>query len=410
MLCILKHFLTDSTAQVKFNRHIKKIDNLERSHVELLDTIDELYTLFPEKLSLSKAEISVYFNKKYPSRDITYLMDVVDSSMATDIGPEITLKLIEGVIEFQLANKLTALTVPIITNQKTGGLYDGMNDILQEYSDLVTGADRPDQLQDCELSYEEAIKFRATDSGMPWPLTILNKLIGGIEPSLGLVIARPDIGKTSFMLNCMAYWASVLKNKGRQLLYCGNEEGISGLKARCGVSLLGVTTQWAEENPTEFGQQVNIRSGDCIRWHGGVRSTRDVETLVKRYDPVVTVLDQLPKFILPGNKAEGPQGLANVYGWFREKSQELSTAMFGVAQAGFTAQNKQWLTMEDINASKTDVPGATDWAFGIGYSNEPGMDDFRFFNIFRNKKKYGRKGRAQVKFNPDRCRYKDLTP
>jgi hypothetical protein len=392
---------------VKFHRHIKKIDNLERSHVEILDTMDELYTLFPEKLSLNRAEIGAYFTKKYPSRDITYLMDVVDSALATDIGPEITLKLIEGVIEFQLAGKLSALAVPIISNQKTGGLYEGMNDILQEYSDLVTMADRPDQLQDCAISYEEAMKFRATDSGMPWPLTILNKCIGGIEPSLGLVIARPDVGKTSFMLNCMAYWASVLKDTGRQLLYCGNEEGIIGLKARCGVSLLGCDTEWAEQNTEAFGKQVMQRSGDCIRWHGGVKSTRDVETLVKRYDPVVTVLDQLPKFVLPGNKDEGVQGLANVYEWFRFKAKELGTAMFGVAQAGATAHNKQWLMDMDVNASKTDVPGELDWAIGIGFLLETGMENVRFINVFKNKQKYGRKGRAQVKFNPEKCRYYD---
>jgi len=327
--------------------------------------------------------------------------------MATEIGPEVTLKLIEGVIEYQLAGKCSALAVPIVSNQKTGGLYDGMNEILQEYSDLITLADRPDQLQDCELSYTDALKFRATDSGMPWPLAILNKCLGGIEPSLGLVIARPDVGKTSFMLNCMAKWASIVKDTGRQLLYCGNEEGIVGLKARCGVSLLGWETEYAEAHPEEFGRQVLLRSGDCIRWHGGVKSTRDVETLVKRYNPVVTILDQLPKFVLPGNKAEGPQALANVYGWFRDKSLEHGTAMFGVAQAGYSGSNKQWIVMDDINASKTDVPGELDFLVGIGMLDEAGMENIRFINIAKNKKKYGRKGRAQVRFNPERCRYND---
>jgi hypothetical protein len=122
---------------------------------------------------------------------------------------------------------------------------------------------------------------------------------------------------------------------------------------------------------------------------------------------VVTILDQLPKFILPGNKDEGVQGLANVYEWFRFKAKELNTAMFGVAQAGASAHNKQWLVDMDVNASKTDVPGELDWAIGIGFLLETGMENVRFINVFKNKQKYGRKGRAQVVFNPERCRYKD---
>ena len=409
ILAVLKHFLTNSNQQVKFHRHIMKIGNLERSHRELFEVMDELYTLFPEKLSLNRAEIQAYIEHKYPSRDITNLMDVIDSAMATQIGPEVSLKLIESVIEFQLANKAAAMMMPIIGNQKSGGLYDGLNEILQEYSDLVTLADKPDQLQDCDMSYEEAIRFRATDTGMSWPLQCLNKFIGGIEPGLGLVMARPDVGKTSFMLNCMAWWAAILKKegKGRQLLYCGNEEGIVGLKARCGVSLLGVTTEWAEQNPVEFGKRVSDRSGDLIRWHGGVKSTRDVETLVKRYNPVVTILDQLPKFIMPGDKAEGPQRLLNMYGWFRDKSKELDSAMFGVCQAGFTANNKQYPDDGDIHNSKTDVAGELDYGIGIGFVKDPGMEETRFINVFKNKKKYGRKGRGTCHFNADKCRYTD---
>jgi len=386
-----------------------RIENLEKSHIEIFKVMDELYTLFPEKDSLTRAEVAAYFEHKYPSRDITYLMDVVDSALSVDIGKEVTLKLIEQVIEFQLSNKAMAMMMPIIGNQKTGGFYEGMEQIMQEYSDLVTLADRPDQLQDCPMSYEQAIRFRATDSGMPWPISILNKYIGGIEPGLGLVIARPDVGKTSFMINCFAKWSAYLAQvlQDGQLLYCNNEEGIEGLKARFGVSMLGVETEWAEQNPAEFGKQVMQRCKDNVRWHGGVKSTRDVETLVKRYKPKVTVLDQIPKFILPGNPDEGVKGLANMYGWFRDKAKELNTAMFGVCQAGATAHNKQYPTDMDIHASKTDVFGELDFGIGIGFVTDPGMEETRFINIFKNKKKYGRKGRGAVHFNADKCRYND---
>ena len=410
ILSIIKHFMTDSTQQVKFHRHVKKIDNLDKNHVQVLDTIDELYTLFPDKSSVNVNEIRVYLNSKFPQRDVTHLVEVAESALDQDIGKEVTLKLIESAIEYQMANKMMATCAAVISRQKTGILVSEADAVIQEYSDLLTGVDRPDQLSDCDMTFQEAIEFRATDSGIKWPLKVLNNCIGGVDPSLGLVIARPDTGKTSFILNCMAYFASQIKGTEQQLLYCGNEEGIIGLKARLGVSLLGVTTEWAEQNPREFGRRVSQHGGDCIRFHGGVRSTRDVETLLKRYDPIVTVLDQLPKFVLPGNNDEGPKGMANVYGWFRDKAKDYNTMMMGVAQAGWKPgkNSAQWITMDDINGSKTDVPGELDWGVGIGLVDDTGMELARFINIFKNKQKYGKKGRAEVVFYAEKCRYKDI--
>lgn len=121
---------------------------------------------------------------------------------------------------------------------------------------------------------------------------------------------------------------------------------------------------------------------------------------------MVTVADQIAKFKVPGNKLEGPAGLAAIYQWFRDKSQEHSTMFIGVAQADAQGSNKQWLTMDNINASKTDVPGELDWGIGIGAVDEVGMETVRFINVFKNKQKYGRKGRDQVSFDADKCRYK----
>jgi hypothetical protein len=408
ILSIIKHFLTDATQQVKFNGYVGKFTNLERNHSLFLKNVNEIYELFPDKTNITRAEYGTYLLSKFPSGDHTDQLDVYDSAMSQDVGTEISLKLLEDLVERQCAVKAMAASQAIVSNQKTGDWYNKTEEVLQEYRELVSSADKPDQLQDCDLSFEDAIIFRATDSGIKWPLSILTKCIGGVEPSLGLVIARPDIGKTSFIMNCLAYFAHQLMGTDHQLLYCGNEEGIIGLKARMGVSLLGVDTEWAEQNPKQFGEQVARKNGNCVRFHGGVKSTRDVETLVKRYNPMVTVLDQLPKFIIPGNKVEGPAGLALVYQWFRDKAKELDTMMMGVCQAAASAHNKQWLTDMDINASKTDVPGELDWGIGIGFLTEQGMELQRFINIFKNKQKYGRKGRDEVMFFAEKCRYKDM--
>ena len=134
---------------------------------------------------------------------------------------------------------------------------------------------------------------------------------------------------------------------------------------------------------------------------------RDVEVLLKRYKPLVIVADQIAKFKIPGSKLEGPAGLAETYGWFRDKAKEYGTMVMGVAQADAKAHNQQWLSDIHINASKTDVPGELDWGIGIGFLLEAGLETTRFINIFKNKQKYGRKGRDSVQFDVERCRYHD---
>ena len=399
--------MVDRPQQVKFHDYVVSVPNLERTHMECLKLINEIYERFPDKTTITEEEYKVYLQSKFPQKDTTYAMDVVKNALAQDIGPEITTKLLEDLVERSCAVQAMAAAQAIVSNQKTGGWAEATDNTLQEYHELVAAAKRPTQLQDCDVSFEEAITFRARDSGLKWPLNILNKCIGGVEPCLGLVIARPDTGKTSFILNCLAYWAYQLRGTDKQLLYCGNEEGVMGLKARMGVSLLGVDTEWAEKNPMEFGARVEQKNGNAVRFHGGVKSVRDVDTLVKRYRPLVTVLDQLPKFRLPGAHVEGPQGIAMVYQWFRDKAKEHDTLMLGVAQAGATAHNKPWPTDVDINASKTDVPGELDFGMAIGFVGDPGMELIRFVNIFKNKQKLGRKGRDEVMFYAEKCRYED---
>lgn len=405
---IIKHFIQDAGQQVKFHTYVMGIPNLEREHKECLKYINEIYELFPEKTHITEQEYSTYLQSKYPSKDITYQMDTFKNALKQDIGKEISQKLLHDLVERSCATQAMAAAQAIISNQKTGGWAEKTEQSLQEFHELVAAASRPDQLQDCCLTFEEAITYRATDSGIKWPLSVLTRCIGGVEPCLGLVIARPDVGKTSFIMNCLAYFALQLRGTNEQLLYCGNEEDVTGLKARMGVSLLNCTTEWAEQNSRKFGEQVAKRNGNCVRFHRGVKNVRDVETLVKRYKPVVTVLDQLPKFFIPGSKLEGPQAIAKVYEWFRDKAKEYGTMMLGAAQASASGHDKQWLTDMDINASKTDVPGELDFGIGIGMLHENGFEQRRFINIFKNKQKYGRKGREEVFFDAERCRYKDL--
>ena len=45
--------------------------------------------------------------------------------------------------------------------------------------------------------------------GIPWPWEKLNRLTQGLNPGLHVIAARPSVGKTSFVLQCLVYWGQM---------------------------------------------------------------------------------------------------------------------------------------------------------------------------------------------------------
>ena len=87
--------------------------------------------------------------------------------------------------------------------------------------------------------------------------------------------------------------------------------------------------------------------------------------------------------------------------------------VIGVCQAGATAENKKYLTMDDVVNAKTSKQAEADWILGIGALHEE--PTIRYFNIPKNKLSGGpetdeiyRHGRFQTIIKPEVARYDDI--
>jgi hypothetical protein len=70
------------------------------------------------------------------------------------------------------------------------------------------------------------------------------------------------------------------------------------------------------------------------------------------------------------------------YQWGRELAKEYCPVI-GVSQASGSGEGKKWLTMEDIDSSKTGKPGEADFIIGIGKDDE--METLRYISVLKNK-------------------------
>ena len=75
--------------------------------------------------------------------------------------------------------------------------------------------------------------------------------------------------------------------------------------------------------------------------------------------------------------------LKQLYQWARELAKTYAPVI-AVSQAGGTAENKLWLTMDDVDSSKTAKQGEADWILGIGKETD-NTSNMRYLNISKNK-------------------------
>jgi replicative DNA helicase len=106
--------------------------------------------------------------------------------------------------------------------------------------------------------------------------------------------------------------------------------------------------------------------------------------------------------------------LTAAYQWAREQAKTYCPVI-GVCQAGATAENKKYLSMDDIAESKTGKAGEADWILGIGKVHDDHNPNKRYLSILKNKLTGDedtieelRHGKVEVEICPTIARYGDL--
>jgi hypothetical protein len=383
---------------------------MQKEYQTLFKMVDDLYQLFPDKQSISPDEIKSYIGYKMPkARDLDFLEGIVDSAFETDVGAEVSEIMMQQLAEIHIAGKIVSQLMPVI--ERTS--YERVPEVVElaaEYNELAGALTADHSLMPCTDSLMDLAKAKSIKTGLGFPVKKIHDALGDIEyGSSGLIFARPETGKTSLGVNIAAHWASAKRNEEDWLgLYFGVEEKIQKHRMRYAQALLGCKEHHILDRPEPAHKEALKRGLDKFMFFGSVATTRDIEQLVKQYNPKAIIIDQTPKIYKPGQPDSEVQRLAQIFLWVRMFAKEKLLATINLMQAAASAENKQWLLQTDMHNSKTDVAGETDWALGIGLINEPGMEYTRFLSLCRNKN--GPHCRTQAYFDFDRCLYQDRPP
>ena len=156
--------------------------------------------------------------KKYPAARLANSL-FFESAMQTPsvgVAPHVA-----ELREARMERQWRAVQAEVAKHIAAGGIENALG-IARAKIDAILGAELgrheisvPSLLDRCIADAHEAYKMRVDPNGprdlnwtpgykMPWPE--LTGMMGGLEPGLHVIAARPSVGKTSFAVNLLRFW------------------------------------------------------------------------------------------------------------------------------------------------------------------------------------------------------------
>jgi replicative DNA helicase len=264
----------------------------------------------------------------------------------------------------------------------------------------------------------------ANDTGFHWRLDELNLAMRPLRSGdFGIIAARPDVGKTSFLTDQLSHMAAqvdtLFPDEKRTILWFNNEgpgnrivkrlfqsalnETASGLVARSQAGTIG-----RDYVTTTGGRPHILRVFDIHDFWN-----HEVEDIIRQFPPALIVLDMVDNIKFGGavsnNGQRTDQLLEAMYQWARVQAVKHDCPVLATSQISADGENLCYPTLSMLKDSKTGKQGAADFILTVGYNAD--FPSSRYLGLTKNK--LAREGgpkqlKAEVVFDGQRGRY--VTP
>jgi KaiC/GvpD/RAD55 family RecA-like ATPase len=225
------------------------------------------------------------------------------------------------------------------------------------------------------------------------PNSLNRKAGGGAVPGDHIVIfGRPEAGKTLFTVNMAAGFLKM----GHTVLYVGNEESTYKTRARIVCNLANCTTEQLEQDSAKAHRIARKRGLDLLRiCHMEPGSIPEIEELLREIKPTVLILDQIRN--VAHSEAKMTQRMEKVATELRAILAKHDVVGVSVTQAGDKTERHgqeppPWLTMADVDSSRTGLPAQADLMIGIGADDEMRNHNTRAISLPKNKLGHSHEG------------------
>jgi hypothetical protein len=244
---------------------------------------------------------------------------------------------------------------------------------------------RKERRHEDAAGWDELDALVGDDKRVPIAPKELNKKAGGgaLPGHSILIVGRPEIGKSTITINM----ARGFLFTGQRVGYLGNEDNINVLKKRMRCRLSGMTQEEVNRDPAKANRLAEKRErengGELFMRHIHGGSMDDIERFCDEHEPTVLMLDQLRN--VKSADSEIVRRLEEVGQAWRALLAARGIIGVAVTQAGGAAEGQKWLGMDDIDSSKTGLPGTMDLIVGVGADAEMMRRNQRGISLPKNK-------------------------
>tara|TARA_R110000822_G_scaffold86028_2_gene200784 strand:- start:951 stop:2189 length:1239 start_codon:yes stop_codon:yes gene_type:complete len=407
---IIKLFCEDRTYYSKYYKYINLnyIKNNFSSLYKLFLVIHNYYNNNKDSNSLSSVDFELAYYSSYLLEDSerTDLSESLHRILAHQVNVHNVVTYLEEHRKRCVAGELAKVALDVEDGSAT------LEDLLEKVNEFEHQSIEEEEVKPVNMDLEDLYESQIATPGLRWRLNWLNKSLGSLRKGdFGFIFARPETGKTTFLASEMTH---MITQTDGDILWFNNEEQGKKVAVRCYQALLGVNNKQLFENraANKLEYQTTVGSRLQIYDYEDSSSTNRIEAIIKTTNPALIIFDQIDK--IKGFKSDRYDlELKKLYQWSREIAKKYAPVI-AVSQAGGTAEGKLWLTMDDVDSSKTAKQGEADWILGIG-KEQDNTSNMRFLNISKNKLLGDadtlpdlRHGNTQVMIKPEIARYQEI--
>ena len=406
---IIKLFCTDRSYYDKYYKHI----NLSYIKINFVN-IYKLFLVvanFYEKNnnnSVSQSDLEIAYHSSYLLEDSE--RDELSSTLTRILKQDVNVDNVTNYLNAHRKRCLAGELAKVALDVEDGSAK--IEDLMQKVNELEQEEVTDAEATSVNMDLLDLHHSQIATPGLRWRLDWLNKSLGSLRKGdFGFVFARPETGKTTFLASEMTH---MITQTDGDILWFNNEEQGRKVAVRCYQAMFGVTNKELFDNKEEHYASYKDTIGNRLKIYDyeDSSSTNSIENILRATNPALIIFDQIDK--IRGFKMDRHDlQLKALYQWAREIA-KMHAPVIAVSQAGGSGENKLWLTMDDVDSSKTAKQGEADWILGIGKESD-NTSNMRFLNISKNKLLGDgdtlpdlRHGNAQVLIKPQIARYEQI--
>jgi len=350
------------------------------------------------------------WHKTMAETDCEYYNKLINR-MEEDVPESIKKNIINQLLELEFATDVANVIQEYEQGEEIdiipaiGNLYDAVRDTMER-----TSAFEFSGFDDSTVGDED------DDSGLDWPLDIMNETYRKIQGGDQYIIAaRPGKGKTSF-LTFLNWSMAQQMPENKVIVWFNNESRRQRIMSRQIMSALNATNgELANEQRTGTLRDNYVKamgSSDRVRVydiHG--KNNFHLEEILEGIgiDNVgAIVFDMLDNVKFPTRKdLREDQKLEQLYQWSRELAVKYNCVSLPTSQISNEGAGLMFPTENMLKDSKTGKQGACDGIIMLGSSDDPLLQNKRGLSMPKTKSK--REGmpdmREEITFDADKGRF-----